>query len=538
MDPSLKGGDRKLGPYIKWGIDSPLDLSLPNELDGERSRLIEVVLRDRYETPEGYRRREETLNELRAIVHRWAVTKYLVGRGEDCITIDQRSHQEVALHTFGSYKLGVVTPTGDIDCCVVVCLDGNTDRSDYFTTLSGFLQNQPGVEKLVSVEGAFTPLIKFAFNGIDIDMLLSKVRNRQLVLAPDSSVEMELIEPQDHESVRSINGVRCNSTILKVVPNTAVFKEALKMIKHWATVRGVYANVLGFFGGITWAILVAWVCQMHPNYGVSQTVCTIFHVFSHWNWRKPVSLCDTKSASQTDSLRLELMPIITPAYPSMNSTHNVSKTTAAVITAELRRASRICAGIEANNSCLVTPDKREKYDNIWDELIEPYRIFNDNEQFLFIEIYSVTHAAFQDYCGYLESRLRLLIKRLEVTCSGAWQLRPWPESLYFVPSPELIRPLKTLEGYKYGQAKVIGLSYEGHREERKWKPGGRLLSDAHGDGDGEVVVDLREAVAFWLEGVKNWPGSRLDDVNVNIRVMFRHRRDLPSYCRRSIALKD
>ena len=53
----------------------------------------------------------------------------------------------------------------------------------------------------------------------------------------------------------------------------------------------VGSNVLGYYGGITWAILVARICQMYPNYNGAMLLTRFFKIYSIWKWIKsPVVL--------------------------------------------------------------------------------------------------------------------------------------------------------------------------------------------------------------------------------------------------------
>lgn len=82
--------------------------------------------------------------------------------------------------------------------------------------------------------------------------------------------------------------------ILRLVPNIPEFRNSLRCIKLWASSkiaivlltklkgRGVYSNVLGFFGGVAWAMLVARICQLYPNATASSIISKFFTVTSQW----------------------------------------------------------------------------------------------------------------------------------------------------------------------------------------------------------------------------------------------------------------
>ena len=79
-----------------------------------------------------------------------------------------------------------------------------------------------------------------------------------------------------------ILGSRVTDDILRLVPNVESFRTALRCVKVWAKARAIYSNVMGFFGGVAWAIVVARICQMFPNATAASIVSKFFRIMHEW----------------------------------------------------------------------------------------------------------------------------------------------------------------------------------------------------------------------------------------------------------------
>jgi poly(A) polymerase len=67
-----------------------------------------------------------------------------------------------------------------------------------------------------------------------------------------------------------------------VAENGEAFRITLCAVKEWAIINGLYSNVLGFLGGINFAILVAWVCKRHPEHQPPSLLRIFFRTFGEW----------------------------------------------------------------------------------------------------------------------------------------------------------------------------------------------------------------------------------------------------------------
>jgi len=100
--------------------------------------------------------------------------------------------------------------------------------------------------------------------------------------------------------------------------------------------------------------------------------------------------------------RLHLMPIITPAYPAMNSTYNVSDSTLGILKEEFKRATQITTKVEQEG----LP---------WTNLFEKSDFFTKYKAYVQVDVFAPVEEEHRKWEGWIESRLRFLVLNLEQT---------------------------------------------------------------------------------------------------------------------------
>ncbi|KAL7877876.1 hypothetical protein SRHO_G00045190 [Serrasalmus rhombeus] len=391
-------------PQKHYGITSSISLAFPREIDLlYTQKLIEAM------KPFGVFEDEDELNHRLAVLGKLnSFVKEWIAEISETKNLPPSAVVNVGgkIFTFGSYRLGVHTKGADIDALCVA--PRHVERSDFFSSFFEKLKQHDEIRDLRAVEDAFVPVIKFKFDGIEIDLLFARLA---LPSIPDN-LDLRgdsLLRNLDIRCIRSLNGCRVTDEILYLVPDKENFRLTLRAIKLWAKRRGIYSNMLGFLGGVSWAMLVARTCQLYPNAVAATLVHKFFLVFSKWEWPNPVLLKQPEDSNLNlpvwdprvnPSDRYHLMPIITPAYPQQNSTYNVSTSTRTIMSEEFKY------GLTVTDEIL-----QGKAD--WSKLFEPPNFFQKYKHYIVLTASASTEENHLEWVGLVESKIRVLVGNLE-----------------------------------------------------------------------------------------------------------------------------
>lgn len=333
-------------------------ISAPNQLETGFQKTLDQFIQEHIplESSPGIRRRERVLNLMGALCREW-IRSVGLKKGLPADVVESAGGQ---LFTSGSYRLGVHEPGADIDTILVapnVC-----QRQDFFgttledsnqrdpTSLAERIRNHPDVTNFVPVEGAAVPILTFDWEGINIDLLFARLNTN--TVPPDFDIDNDaVLDGADSATEKSLNGPRVTNLIAALVSGTPEryqnFLWVVRCIRKWAKARGLYSNKMGYFGGVNINISVAMVIQLYPNATAASLLRRYFLVMANWRWPNPIMLTKPHDAGYglpvwtRESAARQVAPMITPAYPAMNSTLSISRQTLQILQEEFNRGHEV-----------------------------------------------------------------------------------------------------------------------------------------------------------------------------------------------------
>lgn len=438
-------------PLKQFGVTGPISDAPPSPLDHRLSRELEECLHanNLYESVSEQQARQHILVELLGIVTDW-VRRVAVHQG---MPEPEASSTGARIFTFGSFRLGVNGPGADIDTLAVAPAhivrdrdvfglpdaDGVTPPAD--NVLVSILQANPHATDIVAVADSYVPIIKMVYRNVEIDLLCASLAMNRIP-ADFDILDDKVLRNVDDATQRSINGVRVTDAILRLVPHPLNFRTTLRAVKLWAKRRAVYSNSLGYLGGVAWAILTARICQLYPNAAPSTLLSRFFRIFVDWKWgaagATPVMLCAISYnglpslnnkvwSPQAPGSQRHIMPVITPSFPSMNTTHNVSRFTLQAMKAEIAHAKTVVDQVvtKASSAAEGAPAPGVA---AWDRLFEKSSFFGDFTCYLAIDVFADDADSYGRWKGLVESKLRFLLHRLD-ELPLVTEVRPYPDAL-------------------------------------------------------------------------------------------------------------
>ncbi|KAE9012701.1 hypothetical protein PR002_g14728 [Phytophthora rubi] len=386
------------------------------------------------------------INELQRVVDVWLrrTLDGLEGAHEP------KSTETATLLLGGSWHLKVGLAESDLD--VVAFMPHAVTSELFFSSLCEHLNQEASVSDLVARRKAAVPVLSFQLSSVRVDLLFARYAQQQAVpkhLPFLPGDDMQVMRGMDATSVRSLSVARVASLILELVPNASVFRSCLRVIRLWARRRGLYSNKAGYLGGISWALLVCFVCQMFPRASVASLVHRFFSVLASWRWPTPILVAHPSNGGSADNVqwdpqhnihdRAHLMPIITPGFPTVNTAVNVNISTMRVLREEFARGQRIMDDLRRRSL---------SHPSSWNQLFTPTEVLVRYDHHIAIELRAPNEEALAEWSSFVASRTRKLVETLQHTPSVA--------TLH--PLPEIIRP----QGAEANENEVVGYYFIGY----------------------------------------------------------------------------
>lgn len=465
--------------------------------------------------------------------------------------------------SFGSTRLNVHDDGSDLDL-LVVC-PRHCSRDHFLQLLAEALAGHSKVQQgsVRPLRDAFVPIVKATWlstssRPLSVDILFAIFSTPTLPthltarwLLSDEA--LAAADGADAKSIMALNGVRVNEAIVELLASRGAstrFQSTLRLLRAWASKRGVYGHQMGYLGGIQLTILTALVCLLYPTAGAFRTVERAFHVLSAWRWPTEIRLvspipthelvarCKLSGpirqyadeqwgqmmrSSSTGSASTPMgatesgpvMPILSPCSPVQNTSYNINTATARVIREEFKRGCSLLSMVAATGqgadgfAAAAQAAVRALLDPVWPSFRSRYPLLCAVSVLRSPACPDVQ--ACEAFAEHVQAKLRLLPAQIEAKCVLSDMSSGLPSarlqcSLYPDPVPE--EEVATLLPAVQGQVQVA------------WLIGCKVVLEAGQEPPKSLQSSLSSSLSAacrgWSSDVvyKGWMGGSLGGIQI------------------------
>ncbi|MFF5448626.1 poly(A) polymerase [Streptomyces sp. NPDC012888] len=300
---------------------------------------------------------------------------------------------EGVVEVVGSRRMGCALPGADLD--LVAVLPGGAEPAAVRERVAAAL---PEAARLREVRGARVPGLRFAVDGLAVDLVL--VGSGPLAPADAVARRAELGEAAavalgavgDAAAVRAALGGRAPA-----------FEGLARRVKAWARARGLDSAPHGGLPGVAWAVLAARVVLASAAPEEPERLWReFFATWAAWDWREPVSLT---GAAETGP-GADPVVVLTPAAPVRSCTGQVTAGFRDLLVQELYQAWEALEAGAPDGPVTAPPLHRR------------------HAAWVVVTVRGAGEAEFEEALGRMRGRMRALLGALEV--SGSPDAHAWP----------------------------------------------------------------------------------------------------------------
>ena len=234
---------------------------------------------------------EHTMEELTEVIREWV-------KSTSC----SEHAATVRLCHYGSSALpGLIPPPVDLDVMCMLPLplvrerdvfglreDDRVDESLSTDSLVSKLHVHEAVDEFIPVPRGFVPCIKMKWNGVSIDLTFCSLPV-ELLTAPrfvpeDATQAVANAVANDTVAQRSLGAVHAAAQMRAIIPPGLQFGALHGFIRHWADARRIHGKHVGYNGGVSWAIMTAYVCVHFNTTNQLELLQHFFNLFTQWPW--------------------------------------------------------------------------------------------------------------------------------------------------------------------------------------------------------------------------------------------------------------